>query len=282
MLLTKRWTAASASSEAKEGVKAPSAPKSTENEGKVTKEATKAPKVEATNAPKAEATKAPKAETTKTPKAEATKASAPAAAASLEAAKKEGKKARRKRHQRHIELNSKEPQVAGDYLRAWKRKEEDGEDVGEQGPWKFNKATQAWLLRHCYDSDKVPKENFRLLLRYIDGLKGAARERLRTEAGAIVLLKGAPLAPVVAEEDANENGSKKKRRNKNEEAKDGAAEGRDGAGGGEGAAGEEVEAETDAAKAAELSEAEAKARKLRMRRAEQVIAALGEDDEEEA
>mmetsp|Transcript_81486 Transcript_81486/g.174566 ORF Transcript_81486/g.174566 Transcript_81486/m.174566 type:complete len:260 (-) Transcript_81486:7-786(-) len=176
-------------------------------------------------------------------------------------AKAKGRQARARERKRHREDQAvKDPEAAAAYLQGWATKEEGGS-------WRFNKATQAWLIRHAYDSERVPKDVFRLLLRYLEGLRGVARDRLRDEAGAIVVLRGAPLAaaePPPAEgeeaEAAGEDGEatappKKRRRGRRAE---GAEDGK-------------VEAPADA----EPSAAEARTRKLRLRRAKQVLAALG-------
>lgn len=110
--------------------------------------------------------------------------------------KHERKRAKQRRHQKN--LVKKDPEVAAAYLQAW-RAREDGNSEG--APWKFNKATQAWLLRHAYDSELVPKDVFKLLLKYLVGLQGAARERLSAEADALVIMGGAVLK---AEQPADE------------------------------------------------------------------------------
>lgn len=52
-----------------------------------------------------------------------------------------------------------------------------------QGPsWKFCKNKQLWLLSHAFEEDMIPEDDFEILLRYIEGLKGAARERLQQSA----------------------------------------------------------------------------------------------------
>ncbi|XP_072453863.1 protein cholesin isoform X2 [Notamacropus eugenii] len=53
------------------------------------------------------------------------------------------------------------------YLISWANKHEE---------WKFQKTRQTWLLHHMYDSNKVPDKHFSILLDYLEGLKGRARE----------------------------------------------------------------------------------------------------------
>ena len=69
----------------------------------------------------------------------------------------------------------KDPEEASNYLKAWQAK---------QG-WKFNKNTQSWLLRHMYETEKVSKSTFAILLEYTKGLQGKdAKTRLLDEATA--------------------------------------------------------------------------------------------------
>ncbi|KAH0632015.1 hypothetical protein JD844_020022 [Phrynosoma platyrhinos] len=42
--------------------------------------------------------------------------------------------------------------------------------------WKFQKTRQTWLLLHMYDKEKVPDKYFSILLRYLEGLQGSARD----------------------------------------------------------------------------------------------------------
>lgn len=48
--------------------------------------------------------------------------------------------------------------------------------------WKFCKNKQLWLLTHSFEKAMIPEEDFEILLRYIEGLKGAARGRLQQAA----------------------------------------------------------------------------------------------------
>ena len=82
------------------------------------------------------------------------------------------KKKKKSKKKNHI----KDPKEAHNYLSTWKNRE------SAPGVWKFNKNTQSWLLRHMYDSEKVPKTAFGLLMEYLDGLQGAMRERTNEDA----------------------------------------------------------------------------------------------------
>jgi hypothetical protein len=73
--------------------------------------------------------------------------------------------------------HAKAPSDAANYLVCWKNRKSG------EGIWKFNKNTQSWLIRHCYETDKVSKGTFGILLNYLDGLEGATtRSRIRAEA----------------------------------------------------------------------------------------------------
>ena len=67
----------------------------------------------------------------------------------------------------------KDPTEASEYLKSWQAKK----------GWKFNKNTQSWLLRHMYETDKVSKSTFTILLEYMKGLEGKdAKKRVLEEA----------------------------------------------------------------------------------------------------
>nr|XP_010302837.1 PREDICTED: uncharacterized protein C7orf50 homolog [Balearica regulorum gibbericeps] len=53
------------------------------------------------------------------------------------------------------------------YLTSWSENPEE---------WKFQKTRQTWLLLHMYDKEKVPDEYFTILLDYLQGLQGGARD----------------------------------------------------------------------------------------------------------
>ncbi|XP_006010231.1 uncharacterized protein C7orf50 homolog isoform X2 [Latimeria chalumnae] len=88
--------------------------------------------------------------------------------------KKESKKEeKRKMKEAGISIKKEESQkpsgseLALEYLTSWSKKRKE---------WKFQKTRQTWLLQHMYDVDKVPNEYFHVLLDYLEGLKGSARE----------------------------------------------------------------------------------------------------------
>ncbi|XP_062359822.1 uncharacterized protein C7orf50 homolog isoform X2 [Cinclus cinclus] len=53
------------------------------------------------------------------------------------------------------------------YLTSWSKNPEE---------WKFQKTRQTWLLLHMYDKEKVPDKYFTILLDYLQGLRGSARD----------------------------------------------------------------------------------------------------------
>uniref|UniRef100_A0A8C5WE62 Chromosome 7 open reading frame 50 n=1 Tax=Leptobrachium leishanense TaxID=445787 RepID=A0A8C5WE62_9ANUR len=59
----------------------------------------------------------------------------------------------------------------------WSKKRKD---------WKFQKTRQTWLLLHMYDRDKVPNNYFPILLDYLGGLKGSARDTTIKKAEALM------------------------------------------------------------------------------------------------
>jgi hypothetical protein len=77
----------------------------------------------------------------------------------------------------------KHPEEADSYLTQWKARKSDDSSIRASSSWKFNKNTQSWLIRHMYESDKVPKSTFLLLLEYLDGLEGKSIiDRMRIDA----------------------------------------------------------------------------------------------------
>ncbi|KAK6329015.1 hypothetical protein J4Q44_G00009930 [Coregonus suidteri] len=69
------------------------------------------------------------------------------------------------------------PQQALDYLTCWAKNRKE---------WKFQKTRQTWLLQHMFDSEKIPDENFSVLLSYLEGLRGGARDTTVQKAETLV------------------------------------------------------------------------------------------------
>ncbi|XP_021267881.1 uncharacterized protein C7orf50 homolog isoform X2 [Numida meleagris] len=63
------------------------------------------------------------------------------------------------------------------YLTSWSENPEE---------WKFQKTRQTWLLSHMYEKEKVPDEYFTILLDYLQGLKGSARDTTVQKAEALM------------------------------------------------------------------------------------------------
>jgi len=76
------------------------------------------------------------------------------------------KKKKKRKKKQHI----KDPKEAQSYLSSWKYRD------AAPGTWKFNTNTQSWLFRHMYDTEKIPKASFAILMEYLQGLKGSSRE----------------------------------------------------------------------------------------------------------
>jgi len=70
-----------------------------------------------------------------------------------------------------------------DYLRTWHF---------DRRNWNFKKVRQVWLLQNMFDQEQISDENFHILLKYLEGLKGRAKDktiemaeqRLESETGA--------------------------------------------------------------------------------------------------
>lgn len=76
------------------------------------------------------------------------------------------------------------PQQALDYLTCW---------AENRAEWKFQKTRQTWLLQHMFHSEKIPDEKFSVLLQYLEGLRGGARDT--TVQKAMVLVEESGQAP---------------------------------------------------------------------------------------
>ncbi|XP_022800263.1 uncharacterized protein C7orf50-like [Stylophora pistillata] len=55
-----------------------------------------------------------------------------------------------------------------DYLHTWHYKRQH---------WNFKKVRQVWLLKNMFDQEEISNENFDILLKYLKGLEGAAKEK---------------------------------------------------------------------------------------------------------
>ncbi|XP_062298188.1 uncharacterized protein C7orf50 homolog [Scomber scombrus] len=75
-------------------------------------------------------------------------------------------------------------QHALDYLTCWAKNRTE---------WKFQKTRQTWLLQHMFDSETVPDEKFSILLEYLEGLRGAAKDT--TVQKALVLVQESGQVP---------------------------------------------------------------------------------------
>ncbi|XP_045924152.1 uncharacterized protein C7orf50 homolog [Micropterus dolomieu] len=86
------------------------------------------------------------------------------------------------------------PQQALDYLTCW---------AETRTKWKFQKTRQTWLLQHMFDSEKIPDEKFSLLLEYLEGLRGAAKDTTVQKALALVEESGQAPEDTVVQQRAH-------------------------------------------------------------------------------
>ncbi|XP_078511045.1 protein cholesin [Lissotriton helveticus] len=98
--------------------------------------------------------------------------------------KKERKKEEKKlTREGHVDTKKAEPEkpsgcdLALQYLTSWAQKAQN---------WKFQKTRQTWLLLHMYDSQRISRDHFTVLLDYLEGLKGSARDLTVRKAEAML------------------------------------------------------------------------------------------------
>ncbi|KAJ0044262.1 hypothetical protein NL108_003982 [Boleophthalmus pectinirostris] len=72
-------------------------------------------------------------------------------------------------------------QLALEYLTCW---------AENRGEWKFQKTRQTWLLQHMFDSEKISDDKFSVLLHYLEGLQGAAKDTTVQKALAVIQHSG--------------------------------------------------------------------------------------------
>lgn len=92
----------------------------------------------------------------------------------------EVKPKKKKRRRRKKACPVKDPKEAQSYLSLWQQQQKEGNN--DAALWKFNKNTQSWLIRNMYDVEKLPKGSFSILISYLEGLKGASRQRVQEDA----------------------------------------------------------------------------------------------------
>ncbi|XP_023663848.1 protein cholesin isoform X3 [Paramormyrops kingsleyae] len=86
-------------------------------------------------------------------------------------------KAEGKTVKKHEMEKASATQLALEYLTCWSEKRKE---------WRFQKTRQTWLLQHMFDTEKIPEEHFAVLLSYLEGLKGGARDTTVQKAEALV------------------------------------------------------------------------------------------------
>jgi len=60
------------------------------------------------------------------------------------------------------------------YLKIWYANKKS--DSAAENTWKFEKCRQIWLLQNCYCNKKVPKDDFKILLKYMKTIRGRMRD----------------------------------------------------------------------------------------------------------
>ncbi|XP_067345431.1 uncharacterized protein C7orf50 homolog isoform X2 [Channa argus] len=86
------------------------------------------------------------------------------------------------------------PQQALDYLTCW---------AENRIQWKFQKTRQTWLLQHMFDSEKIPDDHFSILLCYLEGLRGGARDTTVQKALGLIKESGQAPEDVVVQQRAH-------------------------------------------------------------------------------
>ncbi|CAK4996592.1 unnamed protein product [Aphanomyces euteiches] len=81
-------------------------------------------------------------------------------------------------------------QEAKYYLESWQTHVKGSSAASSETPdaptWRFKKAKQVWILRWMYRADVVNKALFAIVLEYLGGMQGTARERVLRDAQQIV------------------------------------------------------------------------------------------------
>ncbi|XP_069547577.1 uncharacterized protein C7orf50 homolog [Brachyistius frenatus] len=86
------------------------------------------------------------------------------------------------------------PQQALDYLVCW---------AENRSEWKFQKTRQTWLLQQMFDSEKIPDDKFPVMLQYLEGLRGSARDTTVQKALLLVEESGQAPEDVVVQQRAH-------------------------------------------------------------------------------
>ncbi|RHY31507.1 hypothetical protein DYB32_003432, partial [Aphanomyces invadans] len=88
----------------------------------------------------------------------------------------------------HNDTENKPPaeliQEAKYYLESYRNR--DKPRTADEPEWRFKKAKQVWILRWMYRADVVNKALFTIVLEYLEGMQGTARERVLRDAQQVV------------------------------------------------------------------------------------------------
>jgi len=92
-------------------------------------------------------------------------------------AKKNKQKNAKKCEENVSAINTPQQERAIEYLMQWKN---------DRSNWKFKKIIQLWLIKNTYDSAKVSKEHFKILVEYLQTIGGKSRDIIIQSANTIV------------------------------------------------------------------------------------------------
>ena len=81
---------------------------------------------------------------------------------------------KRKKNPEHVHESTGQNKALR-YLKIWYANKKSDSTAAEN-TWKFEKCRQIWLLQNCYCNKKVPKDDFKILLKYMKTIRGRMRD----------------------------------------------------------------------------------------------------------
>ncbi|PSN56986.1 hypothetical protein C0J52_04244 [Blattella germanica] len=97
----------------------------------------------------------------------------------LEKKKKKKKKSHKNKNNQISNKKDDDKDKCIDYLKKWQK---------DKNNWKFEKLKQIWLLKHMFDSENVPDSIFPILVEYISGSRGQARNMVEEKTMNVIKL----------------------------------------------------------------------------------------------
>ncbi|XP_061563614.1 uncharacterized protein C7orf50 homolog isoform X2 [Cololabis saira] len=85
-------------------------------------------------------------------------------------------------------------QQALDYLVCW---------ADNRSEWRFQKTRQTWLLQHMFQSDEIQDDKFLVLMQYLEGLRGMAKDTTVQKALSLVEESGKAPEDAVVQQRAH-------------------------------------------------------------------------------